>query len=317
MIQPPKLDLAFLPTPLVRVNYNGNSILIKRDDITGMETSGNKIRKLEYLLAEAKQKKADIILTTGGLQSNHARATTAAAAALGIKVRLYLWGEYTRHATGNLFINKFLGAEIVYLDYEEFVNASGIMKAAARELEAEGKNVYIIPEGGSSVTGIQGYINFWEELGSQTNLNDIKEIWVAAGSGGTAAGLLIGARRKKLSVTIKAVSVLYPVELMQKKIDDLLSHYTEKYGATEGYSASLQIVGGYSQEGYKQITPEKVAVLRNFARATGIILDPVYTGKAFFAMSDSVRKSDGYEGKLFLHTGGFLGVFDKTGEYLS
>lgn len=314
---PERLNLSFLPTPVYKTSYNGHDFLIKRDDLTGLEASGNKIRKLDYLLAEAQLKSADIIFTAGGIQSNHARATAVAAASLGIEVRLFLWGEDSLNPTGNLFINKFLGAGMRFLDYNEFLNANEIMQKEAAEFEASGRRVYIIPEGGSSVTGIHGYISFWDELSKQVDLNQLKQIWIAAGSGGTAAGLYIGACRKNLPIQINAVSVLYSEEILTAKIGSLLKGYGEMYGVLPSTSSQLNIIGGYSSEGYKKITPEKVAVLRDFARTTGIILDPIYTGKAFFAFMDTIKNGGETDGTMFLHTGGLFGVFDKTSEYLA
>ena len=174
---PKKINLAHLPTPLEKIRFrssrNDRSIkefLIKRDDYTGSDFLGNKIRKLEYLLYEAKKLKSDIIFTCGGDQSNHARATTSAYAKLSLKTKLFLWGEEKKHADGNLFLNKMYGAEIIYLNKSEFNNVDEIMTDERSKLVKKGKRVYVIPAGGSSTLGIWGYISFMKELKKQIDL---------------------------------------------------------------------------------------------------------------------------------------------------
>lgn len=317
MLMPPRISLAFLPTPIQKIIYKDFPLSIKRDDLTGMETTGNKIRKLEYILADALAQKTDIIFTTGGEQSNHARATVAACRSLGLDVKLFLWGEPKEVVTGNIFIDRFLGADIQYLSYEEFLKADEIMKAEQEKLTTEGRKVYIIPEGGSSAEGITGYIRFWDELEQQIQLSEIDEVYVAAGSGGTVSGLLVGAALKDIPVRINAVSVLYSPEVLEEKIRHILESFITKYAPDLKLpDHQLEIIGGYSSEGYKQITAEKIAVLRDFAMKTGIILDPVYTGKAFFAFQDRCIASGAEKKVLFLHTGGLFGVFEKNREYL-
>lgn len=317
MLLPPRLSLAFLPTPIQKITYQDFPFLIKRDDLTGMETTGNKIRKLEYILADALAQKAEMIFTTGGEQSNHARATAAACRSLGLDVKLFLWGEPKEVVTGNIFINRFLGADIRYLSYEEFLTSDEIMKAEAEKLTAEGRKVYIVPEGGSSSEGITGYIRFWDELEQQMNLSEIDEVYVAAGSGGTVSGLLLGAALKDIPVKINAVSVLYSPEVLEGKVRHILENFITKYAPELKLpDHQLEIIGGYSAEGYKHISGEKVAVLKDFAMKTGIIFDPVYTGKAFFAFQDRCLSAGEKKNILFLHTGGLFGVFEKNLEYL-
>lgn len=317
MLMPPRISLAFLPTPVQKITYKDYPLTIKRDDLTGMETTGNKIRKLEYILADALARKAEIIFTTGGEQSNHARATVAACRSLGLDVKLFLWGEPKEEVTGNIFIDRFLGADIRYLNYEEFLRSEEIMKEEAEKLAAEGKKVYIVPEGGSSSEGITGYIRFWDELESQMNLAGLDEVYVAAGSGGTVSGLLIGAALKDIPVKINAVSVLYEASVLEKKVMHILESFIAAYAPDMRLPLhQFEIIGGYSAEGYKQISNEKVTVLKDFAIKTGIILDPVYTGKAFFALQDRCINGGEKKNILFLHTGGLFGVFEKNREYL-
>jgi len=318
MKRPNKLNLAHLPTPLEKIRFQGKEFLIKRDDYTGSDLLGNKVRKLEYLLFEAKKGKADIIFTCGGDQSNHARATASAAARLGIKTKLYLWGKENKNVEGNLFLDKMYGSEIVYLNKSEFSNVDEIMMEERLKLVKKGKRVYVIPTGGSSTLGIWGYINFVSELKKQINTKLIDGIFSACGSGGTAAGLLVGAALNKIKMKVYAVNVLLPKEVIRKKILQLAE------GAVLDYSLNckidennLKIIDGYSKEGYKEISKRKMKFITNFARASGILLDPYYTGKAFCAYNDFILRMGIGKKVIFLHTGGVFGAFSKRNEYLN
>ena len=317
MIIPKKINLAHLPTPLERVNFYSKEILIKRDDYTGSDFLGNKIRKLEYLLYEAKKEKTDIIFTCGGDQSNHARASASAASKLGIKTKLYLWGKDKNVVDGNLFLDKMYGAEIVYLSKNEFANVDEIMTEERAKLVRKGKRVYVIPAGGSLTLGIWGYISCIKELKNQIDLNKIEGIFSACGSGGTAAGLLTGASLNKLNLKIFAVNVLFSKDDMKKRILQLAE------GAILDYKLhckinekNLEIIDGYSVEGYKNISEQKLKLISEFASSTGILLDPAYTGKAFYAYDDLVLKKEKGNEVIFLHTGGIFGAFTKRKNYL-
>lgn len=313
---PPKLKLANLPTPIQEVSFQGKKVLIKRDDLAGMELSGNKVRKLEYILAQAKREHADIIFTCGGEQSNHARVTAIAAAKLAMKNKLFLWGTDKNKADGNLFLNKLIGCEICFLNKEEYSRVNEIMFDERKKLLKKGKNVYVIPEGGSTTLGIWGYISCIQELSKQIDLETVGGILTAAGSGGTAAGLLLGSSALKLNLKIYAVNVLYSDSVIRNKIIHLADagNLEYKLGAKINKD-DLVILNGYSKEGYKNISNDKVKLIISFFRQTGILLDPAYTGKAFAAFDDnSLGKKK--EKVIFLHTGGLFGVFGKRKEYL-
>lgn len=311
-----KLNLTHLPTPLEKIKFRNNEFLIKRDDYTGSDFLGNKIRKLEYLLCEAKREKADIIFTCGGDQSNHARATASAAARLGLKIRLFLWGKEKKQADGNLFLNKMYGAKITYLNKSEFDNVDELMTEERSKLIKRGKKVYVIPAGGSSTLGIWGYISFMNELKKQIDLKNVDGIFSACGSGGTAAGLLVGSALNKTKVKVYAVNVLLPKEIIRKKILQLAE------GAILDFKlpckideSNLEIIDGYSKEGYKNISDDKIKLISEFARSTGILLDPAYTGKAFCAYHDLILEKGKGKRIVFLHTGGIFGVFPKLKSY--
>ena len=317
MRSPKKINLANLPTPIQQINFEGKEFLIKRDDFTGSDLSGNKVRKLEYLLQHARREKAEIIFTCGGDQSNHARATAAAAAILGIKSRLFLWGSEIAKPTGNLFLDKMYGAEIIFLNKKDFKNVDEIMTEERRKLVKTGKRVYVIPAGGSSTLGIWGYISFIEELKKQINLKKIDGIFSACGSGGTAAGLIVGAALHKLNIKIYAVNVLLPEKEIRKKILQLALGASLEYKLNiEIDESKLVILDGYSKEGYKNISNEKVRLISRFAKSSGILLDPAYTGKAFVAYHQRILKQRLGMKVIFLHTGGLFGVFAKSTAYL-
>ena len=318
MITPDKIHLANIPTPLQKIKFQGKNFLIKRDDLTGMELSGNKVRKLEYLIYQAKKEKSDFIFTDGGEQSNHARAAVVAASQAGIKSKLFLWGKDRKTADGNLFIDKILGAEISFLNKKQYANVNNIMFEERKKLLKKGRNVYVIPEGGSTTLGIWGYVSFIYELKKQIDLKNINGILVAAGSGGTAAGLLVGLALLNLNIKVYAVNVLYSKKEIRKKILQLaegcILDFKLKCRLNEN---NLNVLDGYSKEGYKKITKDKLQLIKDFARTTGIILDPAYTGKAFKAYYENfLLKNHGMK-VIFLHTGGLYGAFGKRDEYLN
>lgn len=314
---PQKLQLANLPTPIQEVSFNGSKFLIKCDDFTGMELSGNKVRKLEYILAQAKKEKSDIIFTCGGDQSNHARATAIAAAKLGMKCKLFLWGKDKTTAEGNLFLDKLTGCDITFLKKHDYSNVNEIMFEERKKLLKIGKNAYVIPEGGSTTLGIWGYISFMQELNKQMELKKSDGILTAAGSGGTSAGLLLGSAWLGYNLKIYSVNVLYSKSIIQNKIVRLAEAANLEYKLHANVNPdNLIILDGYSSEGYKNISMSKLKVIREFYRQTGILLDPAYTGKAFTAFNDYFL-SEKKERILFVHTGGLFGVFGKRKQYLT
>ena len=317
MRSPSKIDLAYIPTPTQTLRFNDCKFLMKRDDLTGTELTGNKVRKLEYLLHQAKSENADYVFTRGGVQSNHARATVIAAAKLGIKTKLFLSGICTINPEGNLFLSNFFGAELKCMRKHEYKDVVNIMRLEKDEFAQNGKNVFIIPEGGSSPLGIWGYIDFVKELHEQVDLRKYSGILSAAGSGGTSAGMLLGASMLGLDhLKIYAVNVLYSVAEISEKIKFLLSGFRDTYGYEKEIDLNnLQVIPRYSIEGYENISREKLELIREFALKNGILFDPAYTGKAFTAYNDLFLKGNSESDVIFLHTGGIFGVFGKRKDY--
>lgn len=318
MITPKKISLAQIPTPLEELKFEGKSFLIKRDDLTGCELSGNKVRKLEYLLADAKSKKADIIFTSGGDQSNHARATVIAARKIGLSTKLFLWGKDGSNANGNLFLDKIFGADIQYFTKAEYEKVNDIMFEQRLSLLKKKKNAYVFPAGGSTTLGIWGYINFINELNKQIDLRKVKSIFAACGSGGTAAGMLVGAALNELDTKIIAVNVLMSKKEIEKHILQLAEGCVLDFKLNCTINpANLIVLDGYSKEGYKKISQTKIKLIKKFAQETGILFDPAYTGKAFTAYYEKYLKTGKGKQNIFVHTGGLFGVFSRTKEYLS
>ncbi|MHC1736948.1 MAG: 1-aminocyclopropane-1-carboxylate deaminase/D-cysteine desulfhydrase [Ignavibacteriaceae bacterium] len=311
---PKRIKLANLPTPLQQITFNNTKFFIKRDDLTGLETSGNKIRKLEYILADALRTKSDLLYTCGGDQSNHARATLFAGKSLGLDSKLFLWGEDTSSPEGNLFLNKILKPEIVYLTESEYWNVREIMIADAKKQKT--KKVYIVPEGGSSPHGILGYSHCVSEL-YQDLSSGTKGILTAAGSGGTTAGLVLGSKLFGVKLKIFSVNVLYSKSQLENNILSVLEDTIKEFRLDIKVShKDFEIIDGYSKEGYKSISDNKIRLIKNFAKQTGILLDPAYTGKAFCAFNDHFLKGQKSSKVIFLHTGGLFGILSKKEQYL-
>ncbi len=318
MKTPSKIQLALTPTPVETITFQNKKFLMKRDDLTGSELSGNKVRKLEYLIAEALNVKADLVLTCGGIQSNHARATTIAACRAGLKTKLFLWGSESAIPDGNHFLDIMYGAEIKYLTKREYDNINTILQNEVKFLSKKKKEAYIIPEGGSTTKGIFGYINFISELKNQIDIESLNGIVVACGSGGTAAGILAGLSYHKSDFKVYAVNVLYEEHEMRKKILNLAQASILEFNLNcRLRNENLIILDGYSREGYKNINKDKIKLIKSFAKETGILLDPAYTGKAFKAYYDRFLMRGKGMKTIFLHTGGIFGVFGRTDEYLN
>lgn len=317
---PQKIALAHLSTPIETYTIDGKSILIKRDDLTGAEVTGNKIRKMEYLLYEAQQQNADMLITCGGEQSNHARTVAAVAARSGMKCILVLWGSPRKSMQGNLLIDKFLGADIRFVDRKTYNHSLEVMEKIAARLRKRGRRPYIIPEGGSSSLGIWGYIEAAREIKTQLyeQSKSVDYIVTAFGSGGTIAGLTIGKKLFGLEATIVGVNVLYDAETCTQKILRLAHDAIQRYSLDIEIGADdFGMLDGYSKEGYKKIEPKKLRYLASVACQTGIIFDPTYTGKAFYGIMDKLkRRREMAEARiLFIHTGGIFSIFAKSGQF--
>lgn len=317
---PNKVELANIPTPIQAIFFEGFEILIKRDDYTGIEWTGNKIRKLEYLIFDALQKKANVLITCGGVQSNHARATAAVAARLGLKSILYLRGKEPAQYDGNLALDKLFGAELRFVTQEEYDNIQEIADKEIASLKKKGLKAYFIPEGGSSPLGIWGYIECAREISKQLKSfkNKPSHIVTAVGSGGTLAGLVVGKKLFGLKSNLIGVNVLKTSGDFEKIVCDLANECSKKYKlGIKVTSKDFTILDGYSTEGYENISKEKLELLTFVSQDYGLLLDPAYTGKAFFGMVDYfIYQGNEFNKLMFIHTGGVFGIFPKMKKYL-
>lgn len=302
--------LEFLPN--FSKALGGPNIYIKRDDLLGLTSGGNKTRKLEFLVADALAQGADTLITCGAVQSNHCRLTLAAAVKEGLKCRLILEervkDSYNPDASGNNFLFRLLGAEttkVVPLGS----NFMELMQEVADELAAEGRKGYIIPGGGSNVIGSTGYVACAQEIQQQTfdrGLN-LDYIVTTSGSGGTHSGLLVGLLGNNSNIPIIGVSVRAAKEAQEKMIFDLV----QKTAAHVGFNGEIpreavNVVDDYVGPGYSLPTSEMVEAVQLLARTEGILLDPVYTGKAMSGLIGLIRKGHFKkdDNVLFIHTGG-------------
>lgn len=312
-----RIKLANLPTKIEKMkrlsSELGKNIYIKRDDQTGSEISGNKVRKLEFAVKEAMDNNCDYLITCGGIQSNHARATAAVAAKLGMGVCLVLRGGEDSKLEGNYFLDKILGAEIKLITPEEYKdNRAEIMNNIKKQLDKEGHKAYILPEGASNGVGSLGYVNAMKEIMEQEKELGIKfdAIVLAVGSGGTYSGLYYENHISKNPSTIYGINICDNKEHFQEVIHGLLeeiSFYTDK--KINVGKEDINIIDGYPGLGYAVSQQKEIDFIHYLAKLEGIILDPVYTGKGMFGLVEEVKKGtfDKHKNILFIHTGGLFG----------
>ena len=318
-----KYNFANLPTKITKLEnfskeMNAN-VWIKRDDQTGSEISGNKIRKLEYLAKDAKAKGYDTLITCGGIQSNHCRATVAVATMLGMKSAVLLRISDTPPVVGNYFIDKLLGAEVRFCTRPEYSNSRGeIMEEMAKEFEKQGHKAYIIPEGASNAIGTLGYYNCMNEILEQEKELGIKfdTIVVATGSGGTYAGLYVANEVMNLGKRVIGMAVCddtnYFTEIAHNIGSEALQYLPEHKDKVLDKS-HIEINDKYVGIGYALSRPEELEFIKKFARQECVILDQVYTGKAMYGLYNELQEGGNINGKdnniLFIHTGGLFGLF--------
>ncbi len=318
----PRVQLAHLPTPLeilprLSEKLGGPEIWVKRDDCTGLATGGNKTRKLEFSMGEARERGADTIITVGAVQSNHVRQTAAAACKLGMKCEVLLEhrvsdpSELYRNS-GNVLLDRIFGASL--REYAAGTDFELAMEEVAGEVRAAGGVPYIIPGGASNPVGALGYVGCGEELLQQCEEQDVRfdHIVTATGSAGTHAGLAVGLRGSGSDLPILGIGVNAPKDAQEDKVYKLAvetAELVEKPGcvAREDIIADCNYIG----PGYGQPTDAMNEAVLLLARTEGLLFDPVYSGKALAGMIDYVRRGrfDKSQRIVFLHTGGAAGLF--------
>lgn len=300
----------------------GARIWIKRDDQTGSELSGNKIRKLEYLLAEALQQQATHVITCGGEQSNHARATALAAAQLGLKSVLILRTENPDRPpgpTGNILLDRLVGAEIRWISRPAWRERNKLLAEEADRIRSAGGRPYMIPEGGSNALGSWGYLRatseLVEDLAGIAAPDHPVTIVYACGSGGTGAGLVLGHKLLGLSalgIRLVGIAVCDDRAYFVDSIGRICGDFEERWQLDAHVTPDdIEILDGHVGLGYAKSRPEELATIRDVCRSDGIVLDPVYTGKAFHGVVTELKRDPTRFGSAvaFLHTGGMFGLF--------
>jgi len=318
----PRVFLAHLPTPLERLDrltreLGGPEIWIKRDDCTGLSTGGNKTRKLEFLMAEAREQGADMVITQGATQSNHARQTAAFATKLGMGCHILLEDrtgseDPNYNFNGNVLLDHLHGATTETRPGGADMQAE--MEAVAEKLRADGRKVYVIPGGGSNPTGALGYVNCAFELLGQANDRGlaVDHLVTATGSAGTHAGLVTGLKAMNARIPLLGFGVRAPRERQEENVFNLAEKTAEKLGCP-GVVERADVVADcdYVGSGYGVPRADTLEAIRMFAELEAILLDPVYTGKAAAGLIDYCRQGRFKKGEklVFLHTGGAAALF--------
>jgi D-cysteine desulfhydrase len=321
---PPRLALARAGTPLEPLPRTsaalGVEVLVKRDDLTGAELTGNKVRKLEYLLADALARGADTVITCGGEQSNHARATALAAARAGLRCHLVLRTDDPARppaATGNILLDRLAGATLRWISRPDWARRDELMAEEAAAIDAAGGRAYVIPEGGSNALGGWGYVGCAYELAGDLAALPARPTTIvhAIGSGGTSAGLIVGARLAGLherGVRVAGVNVCddrdHFVAVIGRICADMIAQWSLPLAIGAG---DLDIVDGHVGIGYAKSRPEELRTIRDVCRRDGLVLDPVYSGKAFHGLVRELERDRTRFGErvVFVHTGGIFGLF--------
>ncbi|NMB87643.1 MAG: D-cysteine desulfhydrase family protein [Chloroflexi bacterium] len=309
----PRIRIATLPTPIEPLSrlsaaLGGPSLWIKRDDLTGLAMGGNKVRKLEYLIAEAMAHGAQTLITLGAAQSNHCRQTAALAARFGLDCILVLSGEPDTVPEGNLLLDRLFGAEVVWTKREA---RETVFQEVFETAWQTGRRPYQIPLGASTPLGVLGYVTAFRELEQQAFEAD----WMvtASSSGGTQAGLILEARRSGWKGHVLGISIDHPRRELQEKVAGLAEKASDLLGEQLLFSSvDIEVNDGYLGKGYGVMNDADAEAIRLFARYEGILLDPVYTGRAAAGMIDLIRRGSVFkagEKVLFWHTGGTPALF--------
>lgn len=318
MTLPPRFPLAALPTPLRRAErletaVGGAPIYVKRDDLTGFAMSGNKARKLEFLVADALSEGCDVLVTGGGPGSNHCPATAAAARVAGLDCVLVLYGEEPETEHPNLRLARAFGADVGFTKDPERRSIDGALEEAANELRAAGRAPYVIPRGGATALGAVAYALAADELAEQLEASRVEPgvVVVAAGSCGTQAGLVAGTVGGGHPWRVVGAAVSRPTDECRKRVLDLARGCAGLLGTREAAEDDVDVRDARGS-GYELPSPEGVAAARLAAETEGLLLDPVFTAKAFAVLVSMVQ--GGLDSPaVFVHTGGVASVLSEGG----
>lgn len=318
-----KLHLANLPTQIEKLDRLSKelqaNIYIKRDDQTGSEYAGNKVRKLEYLVQDALDRGCDLLITCGGIQSNHCRATVAVAARLGLKAAVLLRISEEPPVKGNYFLDKLMGADVHFCTGDEYrYHRAAIMEKMAGDYRAQGYKPYVIPEGASNAIGSLGYYNCMQEILMQEKEMGIRfdALVVATGSGGTYAGLYLANEVLELGKRVIGMAVCddtgYFTKVAYEIASEALQYLPQPHSAKQLIKEHIEINDRYVGIGYALSRPEELEFIKKTARQEGVIFDPVYTGKGMYGLYNELQPGGNLRSArniLFIHTGGLFGLF--------
>ena len=319
IVKIPRVKIGNIPTPIeslsrLAAKLGVKELLIKRDDLTGLAFGGNKVRKLEFFFAEALAQGAKTIVTAGAVQSNHCRQTAAAATKFGLDCKLVLTGQPPQRDSANVLLDKLFGAELIWCDKSE--RESKLQEVFQKTAE-QGKYPYLIPYGGSNSTGVLGYTLAIFELLDQGCKPDV--IVFPSSSGGSQSGLILGTLMAEGDWDILGISIDAKESNLNFKISQLIDETIQKYQFhVDRDLKKIHIVDSYIGQGYGIPTEEDIQAIRIFAREEGILLDPVYTGRAAAGMIDLIQKKtiSPTATVLFWHTGGTPALFAEQYESL-
>ena len=313
-----RIKLGHFPTPIehlknVSEHLDGPNIFIKRDDCTGLATGGNKTRKLEFLIPDAIKNKAELIVTVGAIQSNHARQTAAACSLKGLKCLIILEQRLKDPPdaymnSGNVFLNKLLGAEIMLCPKDQDILEYSTK--VVEDIKSKGTNVYFIPGGGSNSIGALGYVECFNEILKENNKYNFTHIVHATGSSGTQAGLLAGKKYFQSQLQIIGISVRHEKKIQEEKVYNEAKKTCEKLKCDVLDRSEVVAYDDYVGSGYGEPTDGMIEATNLLAKKEAILLDPVYSGKGFAGLIGLIRqkKFTKKDNILFIHTGGAVSL---------
>ena len=313
-----RIKLGHFPTPIehlknVSQHLDGPNIFIKRDDCTGLATGGNKTRKLEFLIPDAITNKAELIVTVGAIQSNHARQTAAACSLKGLKCLIILEQRLKDPPdaymnSGNVFLNKLLGAEVMLCPKDQDILEYSTK--VVEDIKSKGTNVYFIPGGGSNSIGALGYVECFKEILEKNSKYNFTHIVHATGSSGTQAGLLAGKKYFQSQLQIIGISVRYEKKIQEEKVYNEAKKVCEKLKCDVLDKSEVVAYDDYIGSGYGEPTDRMIEATNLLAKKEAILLDPVYSGKGFAGLIGLIRqkKFTKEDNILFIHTGGAVSL---------
>ncbi len=301
---PSRIELALSPTPIMKLERVsrrlGVELYMKRDDLTGLLESGNKVRKLEFLVGDALDQGADTLITVGTLQSNCCRAVSAVAARLGLSAVVAVKGERPAAYDGNLLLNRMLGADVRYLTDEEFASYPVALEAIAEDVRRRGGRPYVIPESGSNETGALGYLECAVELAEQIGHGAPRfdTVAITSFSGGSHSEIV-------------SVPIAFPADHVRAYVADTIGKTVIRYGFALDVPKTIHVLDGYQGTGRAGVDDLELSLLISMAREEGVMLDPVYTAKAFGGLLDTLQRDPKALGQrvCFIHTGGIFSLF--------